>query len=114
MFANLYLVICIDTKLFSDELKEFSKLFFFFLRKISPELTSATNPHLFFAEEDQPEANIRAHLPLPYIWDACHSMAWQAVRRSAHGIRTSESRAAEAESANWPWPLCHRASPSKL
>ena len=35
--------------------------FFFVLRKISPELTSAANP------------------PLLYMWDACHSMACQAV-----------------------------------
>ena len=40
----------------------------FVLRKISPELTSATNPPLF-AEEDWPRANIRAHLPLLYMWD---------------------------------------------
>ena len=52
--------------------------FFFFLRKISPELTAATNPPLF-AEEDWPWANIRAHLPLLYMWDACHSTAWQVV-----------------------------------
>ena len=51
---------------------------FFFLRKISPELTSAANPPLF-AEEDWPSANIHAHLPLLYMWDACHSMACQAV-----------------------------------
>ena len=32
----------------------FFVLFWFFLRKISPELTSAANPPLFFAEEDWP------------------------------------------------------------
>ena len=49
--------------------------FFFFLRKISPELTSATNPPLF-AEEDWPWANVYAHLPLLHIWDTYHSMAF--------------------------------------
>ena len=52
--------------------------FFFLLKKISPELTSTANPPLF-AEEDWPWANNRAHLPLLYMWDACHSMACQAV-----------------------------------
>ena len=46
-------------------------LFFYFLRKICPELTSTSNPPLF-TEEDQPWA----HLPLFYMWNACHSMAW--------------------------------------
>ena len=50
---------------------------FFFLRKISPELTAATPP--LFAEEDQPWANIHAHLPLLYMWDAYHSMACHVV-----------------------------------
>ena len=49
----------------------------FFLRKISPELTAANPP--LFAEEDWPWANIHDHLPLLYMWDACHSMACQAV-----------------------------------
>ena len=44
-------------------------LFLNFLRKISPELTSAAK-RPFFAEEDWPWANIRAHLPLFYMWDA--------------------------------------------
>ena len=48
--------------------------YFFFCRKIRPELTSAANLPLF-AEEDWTWANIRAHLPLFYMWDACHSMA---------------------------------------
>ena len=48
---------------------------FHFLRKISPELRSAANPPLF-AEEDWPWANIGAHLPLLYMWNAFHSMAW--------------------------------------
>ena len=63
--------------------------FFIFLRKISPQLTSATNPPLF-AEEDWPWANICTHLPLLYMWDSFHNMAWQAVCRSAPGIQTSE------------------------
>ena len=42
---------------------------FCFLRKVSPELTSATNLPLF-AEEDWPWANIHAHLPLLYMLDA--------------------------------------------
>ena len=42
---------------------------FFFLRKIKPKLTSAANPSLF-AEEDWPQANIHAHLPLLCMWDA--------------------------------------------
>ena len=69
------------------------------MRKISPELTSATNGALF-AEEDWPWANIRAHLPLLYMWDACHSMAWQAVRRPAPGIQTAEPWAKKAEHVN--------------
>ena len=50
-------------------------LSFFSLRKISPELTSAANPPLF-AEEDWLRANIRAHLPLLYMWDVYQSMAF--------------------------------------
>ena len=78
------------------------------MRKISPELTSAANP--LYAEEDWPWANICAHLPLLYMWDACHSMAWQAVSRSIPGIQTGEPRAAEAMHANLiavplGWPL---------
>ena len=48
----------------------------YFLRKISPELTTANPP--LFAEEEWPWANIHAHLPLLYTWDAYHSMTWQA------------------------------------
>ena len=48
--------------------------FFFFLRKISPELTSSANPPLF-AEEDWPWADIYAHLSLLYMWDTYHNMA---------------------------------------
>ena len=71
-------------------------IYLFILRKISPELTSASNPPLF-AEVDWPWANIRAHLPLLYMWDACHSMAWWAVHRSTPKIRTSQCRATKAE-----------------
>ena len=53
-------------------------LFFFFLRKISPELIFAASPPLC-AEQDWPWADIHAHLPLLYMWDACHSMVCQAV-----------------------------------
>ena len=42
--------------------------------KISLELTTANPP--LFAEEGWPWANIRAHLPLLYTWDAYHSMAF--------------------------------------
>ena len=78
-------------------------LFFYFLRKFSPELISAANPPLF-VEEAWPWANIRAHLPLLYMWDACHTMACQAVPW------TGESQAAEAErvkltAAPPGWPL---------
>ena len=54
-----------------------SPKYLFFLRKFSPELTTANPP--LFAEEDWPWANIHAHLPLLYTWDAYHSMACQAV-----------------------------------
>ena len=58
--------------------------FFIFWRKISPELTSATNPPLF-AEEDWPWANIHVHFPLLYMWDAYHSMVCQVVPRPHPG-----------------------------
>ena len=47
------------------------------MRKIGYELTTA-NP-LLFAEEDWPWANIRAHLPLLYMWDTYHSMVCRVV-----------------------------------
>ena len=74
-------------------------LFCVCVRKISPELTSAANP-LLFAEEDGSWANICAHLPLLYMWDACHNMTWQTVCKSAPGIWTSDPRATKAEHAN--------------
>ena len=52
-------------------------LFIYLLTKISPELTAANPP--LFAKEDWPRANICAHLPLLYMWDAYHSMVCQAV-----------------------------------
>ena len=55
-------------------------VFFFLLWKISPELTT-TNPPLF-AEEDWPWANIHAHLPLLYMWDAY--TAWLAKQCHVH------------------------------
>ena len=80
-----------------------------FLRKISPELTSAANPPLL-AEEDWPWANIHAHLPLLYMWDACHSMACQVVPCPHLGSKPGEAQAAEAVHAHlttellgWPW-----------
>ncbi|MCY7168979.1 hypothetical protein MK528_11510, partial [Streptococcus gordonii] len=58
-------------------------------------------------------ANIHAHLPLLYMWDACHIMACQTVCRSAPEIRTGEPWAAEAECVNltavppgWPQIVC--------
>ena len=65
------------------------------------------------SEEDWPWANIHAHLPLLYMWDACHSMAWQAVRRSPPGLQTSEPQAGKAECVNLTtappgWPLLVR------
>ena len=86
------------------------KELFFFLRKISPELTSATNPPLF-AEEDWPWANNHAHLPLLYMWDACHSMACQAVPRPHLGSGLASPGPPKQNVL--PWPLRHRAGPSK-
>ena len=73
--------------------------FLFFLRKISPELISPTNPPLF-AEEDWPWADIRAHLPLAYMWEAWHSMAWWMVHRSVPGIPTGKPQATEGKHVN--------------
>ena len=68
-----------------------SCLLFCFFRQIIPELmlTSTTNPPLF-AEENWPWANICAHFPLLYIWDAatawfdkqCHVRTWDLNQRS--------------------------------
>ena len=83
----------------------------FFLRKISPELTSAANPPLF-AEEDWPRAKIRAHLPLLSMWDTCHSIAHLAVPCPHLGSELCKPCAAEGEPANlttaprgWPHTL---------
>ena len=67
----------------------------FVLRKISPELTSTANPPLF-AEKEWPRVNICAHLPLFYMWDTYHCMAWWAVP----GIQTGKPGAAESEHVN--------------
>ena len=75
------------------------RCFFWGVKKISPKLTSATNPPLF-PEEAWPWANICGHLPLLYMWNACHSRAWQVVRRSACRIRAGEPWAAEVERVN--------------
>ena len=53
-----------------------------------------------FAEEDWPWANIHTHLPLLYMWDACHSIAWQVVQKFAPGIWTGQPWATKAEHAN--------------
>ena len=58
----------------------FLSFVYFFLRKISPELTSAANLPLS-AEEAWPWANIGAHLRLLYMWDTYHSMAYLVVPR---------------------------------
>ena len=79
----------------------FLKIFYFlfiFLRKINPELTSFANPPLF-AEEDWPWANICAHLPLLYMWDAYYSMACQAML-CLHPGSDQQTRAAKAECAH--------------
>ena len=78
---NNYKAQCIRILLFkanSSCLRIF--LSFCFLRKISSELTAANAP--LFAEEAWPWANIRAHLPLLYMWDTYHSMftKWCRVR----------------------------------
>ena len=61
------------------------------MRKISPELTSMP-------------------IFLHFMWEACHSTAWQAVGRSATRIRTSKPQGAAAERAHLTavptgWPL---------
>ena len=63
-----------DVSQFELSFQLLNTLFFFFLRRISLELTSAASPPLF-AEDDWPWANIHAYLPLFYMWDPCHSMA---------------------------------------
>ena len=73
---------------------EIHAIFSFLFRKISSELTFTTNLPLFCW------ANIQAHLPLLYMWDAYHSVAWQVVRRSTPRIWTSEPQAAKAEHVN--------------
>ena len=54
-----------------------SRWFFFFLRMISHKLTTASPP--LFAEEAWPWANVHAHLPLLYTWEAYHTMVCQVV-----------------------------------
>ena len=84
-------------------------VFCFFLRKISPELTT-TNPP-FFAEEDWPWANVHAHLPLLYAWDTYHSMAfakWCHIRTWDPNQRTPGCQEGEhvnltAAPPGWPW-----------
>ena len=74
---------------------------FFFFRIISPELTSAANPPLF-TKEDWPWANIRAHLPPSYMWDA--ATAWLAKR--CH-VRTRDLNRRTPGRQNRTWELNH-------
>ena len=74
MYGEIFPVELTVFFLFSN-LRTLIFILWFFLRKISPELTAA-NTHLF-AEEDWPWANIHAHLPLLYMWDAYHRMAFK-------------------------------------
>ena len=72
----------------------FFPYFFLFLRKISPELTTANPP--LFAEEDWPWANIHAHLPLLYVWGRLLQHGFlPSGTMSVPGIRTGELRAAK-------------------
>ena len=73
--------------------------FFFFMRKISPELTSAAKPPLF-AKEGWPWATIQVHLPLLYMWDTSHSMACQAVPCPHSGSEPVNLGAAKVELAH--------------
>ena len=65
-------------------------IYIYILSKISPELTSPTNPPL--GEEDWPWAHIHAHVPLLYMWDACHSMASWVVPRPHPGSKSVNPR----------------------
>ena len=94
-FTWLYFYLLIEYFLF---------LSFFFLRKISPELTSAANLPLF-AKEDWPGANICAHPPLLYMWDAYHSMAWQAVPCLHPGSEPANPGLPKWNV--WTWLLCY-------
>ena len=96
------------SRLFHKDLFRFISVSFFFLRKISPELTSAANPPLC-AEEDWPWANIRAHLPPLYIWDAYHSMACHAVPCPDPGSEPANPGLRKRNVRTWL--LCHWASP---
>ena len=82
-------------------------LIFYFLRKISPELTTTSPP--LFAEEDWPWANTHAHLPLLYTWDTYHCMACQMVPCPHPGSEPANHVPQEAKGANWTaappgWP----------
>ena len=84
------------------------RLIFFFLRKISPELTSDANPPLF-AKEDWPWANIHAHLPPPYMWDTYHGMARQTVPCPHPGSEPANLRPPKQNVCTQQ--LCHLAGP---
>ena len=110
--AWFYLLFIFKIRLFFLLISESSLyVLFFFLRKISPELTTANLP--LFAEEDWPWANIHARLPLFYTWDAYHSMAFAKrcrVRTQDPNQRTPGHQEAEcakltAAPPGWPRPL---------
>ena len=89
---------------------------YLFLRKISPELTTA-NPAVF-AEEDWPWDNVHAHLPLLCMWDAYHSMTCQAVPCPHPGSELanpeplrSRMRALNRCTPGWPHPCPFLYSP---
>ena len=83
-------------------------IFFFFLRKINPELTCAVNPPLF-AEEDWPWANICTHLPLLFT---CGMPATASHKRWVGPHRGSELVNPGLPKQNvGTKPLCHWAGP---
>ena len=92
VFSQVYILIKV-TELYIQIVCIFS-----FLRKISPELTSATNPPLF-PEEDWPWANI-VLLFLYFIWGRRPPHGVQSSAMSAPGIRTGEPQPTEAERVN--------------
>ena len=107
--VSVWTIKCMTALCISHIKRSHLDLFLFLKKKINPELTSATNPPLF-AEEDWPWANTCAHLPMLYMWDACHSMTWQAKHRSTPRIRTGEPWATKEKRVSLTpvprgWPL---------
>ena len=83
---------------------------YYFLRKISPELTTANPP--LSAEEDWPWANIHAPLPLLSTWDTyhhvacakrCHVCTWDPNRLTL-GHWEAERAHLTAVPQGWPLP----------